>query len=68
MLLNLCVIFVETARREREKKERTQRWVWGSIATALTLGTAALAWSYLPSGKGYQTYDSQVPESNDAAN
>ncbi|GMI68162.1 hypothetical protein like AT3G50910 [Hibiscus trionum] len=42
---------VEMARRDRQSKERRQRWVWGSVATAITLGTAALAWSYLPTGK-----------------
>lgn len=67
-VLNLCLIFVENSRRERERKEQRQRWVWGSIAAVLTIGTAALAWSYLPSGRGYPTYDSQVPDSDDAAN
>ncbi|KAK9670189.1 hypothetical protein RND81_13G184300 [Saponaria officinalis] len=43
---------VEIARRERQKRRRRQKWVWGSIATAVTLGTAALAWSYFPGGKG----------------
>ncbi|GAV87753.1 hypothetical protein CFOL_v3_31179 [Cephalotus follicularis] len=43
---------VEMARRDRQRMKRRQRWVWGSIAAVITLGTAALAWSYLPSGKG----------------
>ncbi|KAL5752628.1 hypothetical protein ACOSP7_022827 [Xanthoceras sorbifolium] len=43
---------VEMARRDRQKRKRRQKWVWGSIAAAITLGTAALAWSYLPTGKG----------------
>ncbi|MBA0793780.1 hypothetical protein Gohar_018164, partial [Gossypium harknessii] len=42
---------VEMARRERQRKKRKQRWVWGSVATAITLGAAALAWSYFPTGK-----------------
>ncbi|GMJ08770.1 hypothetical protein like AT3G50910 [Hibiscus trionum] len=29
---------IEMARRDRQRKKRRQRWVWGSIATAITLG------------------------------
>ncbi|KAE8685982.1 GTPase Era [Hibiscus syriacus] len=54
---------IEMARRERQRKKRMQRWVWGSIATAITLGTAALAWSYLPAGKGSSSVD--VPQASD---
>ncbi|KAE8655986.1 GTPase Era [Hibiscus syriacus] len=43
---------IEMARRDRQRKKRRQRWVWGSVATAITLGTVVLAWSYLPTGKG----------------
>ncbi|KAM5576103.1 hypothetical protein ABKV19_007131 [Rosa sericea] len=57
---------IELARREREKKAKRQRWVWGSIATALTLGTAALAYSYYPSGRGSPTYHSESSESDNA--
>ncbi|KAL5557330.1 hypothetical protein UlMin_039566 [Ulmus minor] len=57
---------LEMARRERVRRERRQRWVWGSIAAALTLGTAALAWSHFPSGSGSAELDSHVPESHDA--
>lgn len=53
---------VEMARRERQRKKRRQRWIWGSIATAITLGTAALAWSYLPTGKGSSS--SNVPQAS----
>ncbi|KAK8717575.1 hypothetical protein V6N13_044836 [Hibiscus sabdariffa] len=56
---------IEMARRERQRKKRRQRWVWGSIATAITLGTAALAWSYLPTGKGSSSGD--VPHASDPA-
>ncbi|KAE8664247.1 GTPase Era [Hibiscus syriacus] len=56
---------IEMARRERQRRKRKQRWVWGSIATAITLGTAALAWSYLPSGKGSSPGD--VPQASDPA-
>ncbi|EXC35444.1 hypothetical protein L484_026751 [Morus notabilis] len=58
---------LEMARRERVRKERRQRWIWGSIAAALTLGAAGLAWSYLPSGTGSPKCDSEVPQSNDGA-
>ncbi|KAM1529240.1 hypothetical protein ACFX1Z_018469 [Malus domestica] len=57
---------LEMARRDRERRERRQRWVWGSIATALTLGTAALAYSYIPSSRGSPSFDSEVPERSDA--
>ncbi|EEF46709.1 conserved hypothetical protein [Ricinus communis] len=32
----------------RQVRKRRQRWVWSSIAVVITLGTIALAWSYLP--------------------
>ncbi|XP_074295195.1 uncharacterized protein LOC141623052 isoform X2 [Silene latifolia] len=41
---------VEVARHDRQKRRRRQKWVWGSIASAITLGSAALIWSYLPGG------------------
>lgn len=56
---------VETARRLRKKKKRQQRLIWMSIAGALTLGTAFLAWSYLPNGK--ESYSSHTPEENQAS-
>ncbi|XP_062155703.1 uncharacterized protein LOC133863677 [Alnus glutinosa] len=60
---------LEVARHERQMKQRRQRWVWGSIAAAITLGTAALAWSYLPTGRGSSSTDHfQNPEGDDAAN
>ncbi|XWS29273.1 hypothetical protein CRYUN_Cryun24cG0014100 [Craigia yunnanensis] len=59
---------VEMARRHRQRKKRRQRWVWGSIAAAITLGTAALAWSYLPTGKGSSSASiPQAPDHDDAA-
>lgn len=39
---------IELARRDRQRKKKMQKWIWGSVATAITLGSAALAWSYLP--------------------
>ncbi|KAK4417442.1 hypothetical protein Salat_2569800 [Sesamum alatum] len=43
---------VETARRLRQRRKRRQKWVWGSIAAAMTLGSAVLAYSYFHTGKG----------------
>ncbi|KAG8383353.1 hypothetical protein BUALT_Bualt04G0003600 [Buddleja alternifolia] len=43
---------VETTRRLRQRRKRRQRWVWGSIATAITLGSTVLAYSYFHTGKG----------------
>ncbi|GMH24570.1 hypothetical protein Nepgr_026413 [Nepenthes gracilis] len=48
---------IEVARRNRHRRKRRQMWIWGSIAVAITLGTAALAWSYIPSGKGASATD-----------
>ncbi|GMH14877.1 hypothetical protein Nepgr_016718 [Nepenthes gracilis] len=43
---------IEVARRDRQKQKRLQRWVWGSIAAAIALGTASLAWSHITSESG----------------
>ncbi|XP_019422065.1 PREDICTED: uncharacterized protein LOC109331799 [Lupinus angustifolius] len=60
---------VEMARRERQRKSRSQRWIWGSITTAIALGSAAIIWSYLPADKGSVSADHDlVPEHDDAAN
>ncbi|CAJ2635621.1 unnamed protein product [Trifolium pratense] len=60
---------VETARRERQRRSRRQRWIWGSISTAIVLGITAIAWSYLPSSKGSTSADhDDVSEHNDGAN
>ncbi|KAF2590844.1 hypothetical protein F2Q70_00040680 [Brassica cretica] len=42
---------IEVARRERQKRKMRQRWIWGSIAATITLGSAALAWSYIPASR-----------------
>lgn len=42
---------IEVARRERQKRKKRQRWIWGSIAATITLGSAALAWSYIPASR-----------------
>ncbi|XP_077221189.1 uncharacterized protein LOC143854934 isoform X1 [Tasmannia lanceolata] len=44
---------IEMARRHTQhRRKRRQRWVWSSIGLAITLGSAAIAWSYLPSRRG----------------
>ncbi|KAK1433300.1 hypothetical protein QVD17_10210 [Tagetes erecta] len=48
---------IETMRRLRLRRKRRQRWIWGSIGVAITLGGTALAWSYLPTGKGSSSTD-----------
>ncbi|KDP21746.1 hypothetical protein JCGZ_03376 [Jatropha curcas] len=59
---------VEMARRNRQVRKRRQRWVWGSVAAVITLGTAALAWSYIPASKGSSSAgDSTAPEHDNAA-
>jgi len=56
------------APRERQRSSRRQRWIWGSITTVIALSTAALAWSYLPTGKGSSSADNDlVPEHDDPA-
>ncbi|CAJ2646451.1 unnamed protein product [Trifolium pratense] len=59
---------VEMARRERQRKRRRQKWIWGSITTVIALGTTAVAFSYLPVGRGLSSAeDHLVPEHEDTA-
>ncbi|GER49425.1 hypothetical protein STAS_26668 [Striga asiatica] len=46
---------VEETRRLRQIRKRRQKWIWGSIATAVTLGSAVFAYSYFHSGKTSET-------------
>ncbi|XP_073317964.1 uncharacterized protein [Primulina huaijiensis] len=50
---------VETARRHRQKRKRKQIWVFGSIAAAITLGSAFIGWSYFHTEKGSSSSRSQ---------
>ncbi|CAA2939785.1 uncharacterized protein LOC111367620 isoform X1 [Olea europaea subsp. europaea] len=43
---------VDVARRLRQRRKRRQKWVWASIASVVTVGSAALLWSYSQTGKG----------------
>ncbi|CAN0861712.1 hypothetical protein LINGRAHAP2_LOCUS8292 [Linum grandiflorum] len=58
---------VELGRRNRHVQKRRQRWVWGSIAAAITLGSAALAWSYLPPREGSPSTSSSLDTEQDSA-
>nr|XP_010906332.1 uncharacterized protein LOC105033294 [Elaeis guineensis]XP_010906333.1 uncharacterized protein LOC105033294 [Elaeis guineensis] len=42
---------VEIARQQRNRRKKRQKWIWGSIGLAVTLGAAAIAWSYFPVSK-----------------
>ncbi|KAK8653028.1 hypothetical protein V6N13_127049 [Hibiscus sabdariffa] len=65
---NLSSFHAEMARRDRQRKKRRQRWVWGSVVTTITLGAAALAWSYLPTGTGSSSASiSKGPDDNPTA-
>jgi hypothetical protein len=59
------------ARRERQRKRRRQKWIWGSITTVIALGTAAIALSYLPVGRGSSSVEGHLvpegPEHEDTA-
>lgn len=59
---------VEMARRERQRKSKRQKWIWGSITTVIALGTAAIALSYLPVDRGSSSVeDYLVSEHDDTA-
>ncbi|MED6145920.1 hypothetical protein PIB30_029519 [Stylosanthes scabra] len=61
---------IELARRDRQRRRRRmKRWLWSSIGSAIVLGSAAIAWSYLPTGKGSSSSadHDMVPEHEDAA-
>ncbi|KAK9062008.1 hypothetical protein SSX86_019192 [Deinandra increscens subsp. villosa] len=47
---------IETVRRVRQGRQRRQRWIWGSIVAAVTVGSAAIAWSYLPTSNDTGLY------------
>ncbi|KAK9137098.1 hypothetical protein Sjap_007692 [Stephania japonica] len=49
-------VTIELARHRRQRKKRRQRVIWGSIGAAVALGSAAVAWSFLPSHASSSTY------------
>ncbi|KVI08816.1 uncharacterized protein LOC112507932 [Cynara cardunculus var. scolymus] len=52
---------METMRRHRQRRKRRQRWIWGSVVAAVTVGSAALIWSYIPTGKGSSSPSDTCP-------
>ncbi|KAF8018277.1 hypothetical protein BT93_H3239 [Corymbia citriodora subsp. variegata] len=58
----------EMARRLKQRRERRQRWIWRSIAGVVSLGTAVLLWSYLPTGQRSSTtsHSLATAQSNEA--
>lgn len=53
---------IEISRRLRQRRKKRQRWIWGSVAAAITVGAAVFAWSYFPTGKGSSTNLLPSPE------
>ncbi|XP_047955957.1 uncharacterized protein LOC125201674 isoform X2 [Salvia hispanica] len=53
------------ARRLRQRRKRRQRWIWGSISAALTLGSGVLLYSYLHGGKGSSSQSSAQSSETD---
>ncbi|KQK00930.1 uncharacterized protein LOC100846000 [Brachypodium distachyon] len=49
---------IEMSRQQRNKRKLRQKWFWGSVGLAVTLGTAAIAWSYLPTTQASPESDS----------
>ncbi|KAL3525357.1 hypothetical protein ACH5RR_013729 [Cinchona calisaya] len=43
---------IEISRRLRQRRKIRNKWIWGSVAAAITLGVTVFAWSYLPTGRG----------------
>lgn len=59
---------LETARRLRQiRKRRQKKWIWGSIAAAITLGSAVLAWSYFSTGRESSSLDQSHSLEGDSA-
>ncbi|KAM0902057.1 hypothetical protein ACQ4PT_019582 [Festuca glaucescens] len=54
---------IEMSRQQRNKRKMRQKWFWGSVGIAVTLGTAAIAWSYVPAGQPH-TQDSNSTNSD----
>ncbi|KAJ7965690.1 hypothetical protein O6P43_015287 [Quillaja saponaria] len=58
---------LEIARNKRQRRERRQRWVWGCIASAITLGTTVLALSYISTGIGSTSAHHPVASHSDSS-
>ena len=51
---------IEMSRQQRNIRKKRQKWFWGSVGLAVTLGTAAIAWSYLPAAQPQASQDSNT--------
>lgn len=47
----ILIVVAEMARQQRHRRKKRQKWIWGSIGLVVTLGAAAIAWSYFPASK-----------------
>jgi len=54
---------IKMSRQQRKERKRRQKWFWGSVGLAVTLGATAIAWSYLPSSQTQASADSNSPSS-----
>ncbi|PWZ20015.1 hypothetical protein Zm00014a_022773 [Zea mays] len=55
---------IETSRQQRKERKKRQKWFWGSVGLAVTLGATAIAWSYLPSSQPRASADSNSTASD----
>lgn len=59
---------IETARRLRQiRKRRQKKWIWGSIAATITLGSAVLVWSYISTGRESSSLNESHSHEGDSA-
>ncbi|KAL6912268.1 hypothetical protein ACP4OV_001073 [Aristida adscensionis] len=54
---------IEMSRQLRNKRKQRQKWFWGSVGLAATVGVAAIAWSYIPSSQPQASSDSNSGKS-----
>jgi len=55
---------IEMSRQQRKERKKRQKWFWGSVGLAVTLGATAIAWSYLPSSQPQASADSKSTANN----
>ncbi|XP_071705519.1 uncharacterized protein [Rutidosis leptorrhynchoides] len=55
---------IESMRRSRQRRKRKQRWIWGLIVAAVTVGSGALVWSY---GKGSSLQDAPTSHTSEGS-
>lgn len=55
---------IEMSRQQRKERKKRQKWFWGSVGLAVTLGAAAIAWSYIPSSQPQGSADSNSAASD----